>query len=610
MKGTAPDARVHIGEWELDLGDQRLHRGSHQRRLNPKELNVLLHLAEAAPSLVTTEALLARSWSNRVVSDGAVYQTICRLRRALGRCSDGTASIETLPKRGYRLTAPVRYVTTIGRADSRPAAAVQAAPPPPSEAPSTVVLPEPDTASVGVLPLDAISLSGDEQALSQALRVDLVTSLSLMDGVRATASDRACANGASHGEPRALARALGVRYLLEGSIQHSGSMLRLHVQLYDARADDPLVWAERLTAPLADLFDLQDEIARRVLGVVKGPGPAPALGPEVTSTRNLLAYRAYARGLQQYRDWDLDGSDMGFAEFARAVQLDGGFYHAALHLAMLSRSRRSERFGHARAVARTREERLQCDARQLFDQYRYDHARIQARRNDLLREYPRNRDFLHGYGCTLIACGLPRTGAAYIRAGLDQLREASAHYWLSMSALTLTELDAAVAHLDDSMRLYPTTLSMVARVLLLGRMGHHEAADSALAAFTRVHGDRHPAWPLLRASRAYWSGEDAVIRELLSNRRMSALWLAFVRAMAGQHDAALAALARGVERGNELITQCWMLPRYLPDEAAALDCRPAFHQLLRELHLTAQTRIALAGLAVDIAPATGIALLD
>lgn len=98
---------VAIGDWKLDPASQRLVRDEQHRALNPKEIAVLDRLARRAPALVTTEELLAGHWPGVVVSDHAVHVVIGRLRKKLGDDARSPKYIETLPKRGYRLIAPV-----------------------------------------------------------------------------------------------------------------------------------------------------------------------------------------------------------------------------------------------------------------------------------------------------------------------------------------------------------------------------------------------------------------------------------------------------------------------------------------------------------------------
>ena len=66
---------------------------------------------------------------------------------------------------------------------------------------------------------------------------------------------------------KAIGRELNVRYVLEGSVQRSGNRMRVNVQLIDAETGNHL-WAERFDKPLADLFDMQDEIVARLAGAL------------------------------------------------------------------------------------------------------------------------------------------------------------------------------------------------------------------------------------------------------------------------------------------------------------------------------------------------------
>ena len=68
-------------------------------------------------------------------------------------------------------------------------------------------------------------------------------------------------------EVKTIGRELNVRYVLEGSVQRGGSRMRVNVQLIDAETGNHL-WAERFDKPLADLFDMQDEIVARLAGAL------------------------------------------------------------------------------------------------------------------------------------------------------------------------------------------------------------------------------------------------------------------------------------------------------------------------------------------------------
>jgi DNA-binding response OmpR family regulator len=78
-----------------------------ETHVEPKRMDVLLLLIEAAPDVVPLERLLARVWRNVVVGDGVVHQAISHLRRALHDDPRAPRCIETIPRRGYRLVADV-----------------------------------------------------------------------------------------------------------------------------------------------------------------------------------------------------------------------------------------------------------------------------------------------------------------------------------------------------------------------------------------------------------------------------------------------------------------------------------------------------------------------
>src|SRR5688572_13259625 len=95
--------RVRVGAWTADPATNELRRDGRVVRLEPKPMDVLMRLAARPGEVVSREELLADVWPGVVVVDEALTQSVARLRRALG---DGDY-IETIAKRGYRLTARV-----------------------------------------------------------------------------------------------------------------------------------------------------------------------------------------------------------------------------------------------------------------------------------------------------------------------------------------------------------------------------------------------------------------------------------------------------------------------------------------------------------------------
>jgi TolB-like protein len=98
----------------------------------------------------------------------------------------------------------------------------------------------------------------------------LTTDLSRIGGSFVIARNSAFSYKGRAIDVRQVGRELKVRYVLEGSIQRSGKRLRMNVQLIDAHRGQHL-WAERFEKPVADLFDMQDEIVSRLANTVRCP---------------------------------------------------------------------------------------------------------------------------------------------------------------------------------------------------------------------------------------------------------------------------------------------------------------------------------------------------
>jgi DNA-binding winged helix-turn-helix (wHTH) protein len=99
--------RFTFGPFELDPGRRRLTANSEPVAASERQLDVLLLLVLRAGQIVTKDDLIEAGWKDVAVSDNSVEQIISSLRRILGACSGGEAYIETVPRRGYRLSVPV-----------------------------------------------------------------------------------------------------------------------------------------------------------------------------------------------------------------------------------------------------------------------------------------------------------------------------------------------------------------------------------------------------------------------------------------------------------------------------------------------------------------------
>jgi TolB-like protein/class 3 adenylate cyclase len=125
----------------------------------------------------------------------------------------------------------------------------------------------PPRLSIVVLPFANIGGGAEQEPFVDGVTESLTTDLSRIRGAIVIARNTAFTYKGKPLDAKAIGRELNVRYVLEGSVQRSGSRMRVNVQLIDAEMSSHL-WAERFDKPLADLFDMQDEIVARLAGAL------------------------------------------------------------------------------------------------------------------------------------------------------------------------------------------------------------------------------------------------------------------------------------------------------------------------------------------------------
>jgi TolB-like protein/class 3 adenylate cyclase len=140
----------------------------------------------------------------------------------------------------------------------------------------------PPRLSIVVLPFANIGCGPEQEHFADGVTESLTTDLSRIRNAVVIARNTAFAYKGKPLDAKTIGRELNVRYVLEGSVQRSGSRMRVNVQLIDAETGSHL-WAERFDKPVADLFDMQDEIVARL---------ASQLRAELTSAEARRAEQA------------------------------------------------------------------------------------------------------------------------------------------------------------------------------------------------------------------------------------------------------------------------------------------------------------------------------
>jgi TolB-like protein len=240
----------------LDLDACMLARESGEAvPLTRGEFAVLRMFVSRSGRVISRDALLD-AFANRRFEpfDRSVDVLIGKLRRKIESDPKQPRLIVTVPGEGYRFDAlrfrPPRIVELT---DSNTAAKTEGLSPP--------------RLSIVVLPLANIGGDPEQEYFVDGVTDSLTTDLSRMRGAFVIARNTAFAYKGKPLDAKTIGRELNVRYVLEGSVQRGRSRMRVNVQLIDAETGNHL-WAERFDKPLADLFDMQDEIVARLAGTL------------------------------------------------------------------------------------------------------------------------------------------------------------------------------------------------------------------------------------------------------------------------------------------------------------------------------------------------------
>ena len=161
-------------------------------------------------------------------------------------------------------------------------------------------LPLPDKPSIAVLPFANMSGDPEQEYFADGMVEEVITALSRIRWLFVIARNRTFTYKGQVIDVKRIGRELGVRYVLEGSVRKAGNRVRITAQLIDAASGTHL-WADRFDGSLEDVFELQDEVASSVAGVIE-----PALQVAETArsanrpTNDLTAYDLYLRAYAMF----------------------------------------------------------------------------------------------------------------------------------------------------------------------------------------------------------------------------------------------------------------------------------------------------------------------
>ena len=355
-----------LGEWIIHPEIDEIDRAGERCKLEPRAMAVLVLLAERAPAVVSSDEIERIVWRDVVVTPHSVYQAIAQLRKLLGDDPKSARYIATVPRKGYRLVASVSRLDL-----TPPSAPLEPAKPNPvaehereGSGPGNVrrirpfawaaglalivvlaamivlhfqsdrrVATEAPPSSIAVLRFEDLSPAQDSNVFAEGMAAELVNALSQHARLRVAARTSSFLMSDSKQSAQQIGQTLGVRYLVEGTMQRDGERIRVNARLIDT-ADGYQRWSQTYDRPFANLLSLQDDLARSIAGSLHVfLASTPGVGLSVRKPKSLTAYELYLLGQQRYFERTPAALAESAGYFQRAIDADPEFAAAYAGLA-------------------------------------------------------------------------------------------------------------------------------------------------------------------------------------------------------------------------------------------------------------------------------------
>jgi DNA-binding winged helix-turn-helix (wHTH) protein/TolB-like protein/Tfp pilus assembly protein PilF len=356
LSTTVNDAPFRVGVWQVDPALDQISRGEEIVRLEPRTMRLLVRLADAPGQVVSSRELLDTVWSGVVVGPASVYQAISQLRKLLGDTDPVPTFIATVPRKGYRLVAPVERIASVAT-ESPPVVEVQPAPTPPAKRPPAYVLwgvaaavviaigsgawvtlrdSQPaqtagvparpatlDSRAIVIAPFEPATQDEATQTLAPIVTDLLRTRLAGVQNLVVIASGSIVNAMQTEQNLDAVARKVHARYLLKGDVTRAGGQVRMNVTLMDVESGSPM-WSKAFEQPIEQIAAINQAVVQQTANSLQ-----IALEPGSTTSgdapADLSTYELYLRGQQLLTTFRAAEADQSAVIFARVTTLDPSF---------------------------------------------------------------------------------------------------------------------------------------------------------------------------------------------------------------------------------------------------------------------------------------------
>jgi TolB-like protein/DNA-binding winged helix-turn-helix (wHTH) protein/Tfp pilus assembly protein PilF len=382
--GAGDPTRFRVDDLIVDLGRQRVTRAGVDLKLPGLSFDLFVALVQAAPNVVAVPRLMDMVWPDAVVSPETISQRVKLLRSALGDDAHSARYVAGVRSRGYRIVATVTALSADTRSpDARLEGVMPARPPADAAREDGQSSPSADRGSnasarwpwiaaavvaalvigypfaerpwsakqlsvsggetisaaegiykpsIAIMPFVDMSEKKDQEYFADGLTEDLINRLATVPQLHVPARTSSFYFKGKQATVPEIAKALGVAYLLEGSVSESGNTLRVTTQL--VRVDNGYqAWSGSFDRPLTDLFKVQDKITGAVIQALK-LSLVDHYTPRVGPTENIEAYTLYLRALSNITNNGSDDYDAAVEQLHAALSLDPQFVDAWASLSM------------------------------------------------------------------------------------------------------------------------------------------------------------------------------------------------------------------------------------------------------------------------------------
>ncbi len=359
--------------------------------------------------------------------------------------------------------------------------------------------------AIAVLRFQNMGGDPEQDYFADGLAEDLITSLSKLAQLTVIARNSSFSYSGRAVKVQEIARDLGVRYLVEGSVRRAGSRVRVTAQLIDCQ-DGSHLWAERYDRELTDIFELQDEVTREIVGsLLVKLAPAEAKRLKTQGAASVEAYELFLKGRElHYRYTRADNAEAR-ALLEASRRLDPGFAPAAAFLCTVLIAAYINAWVDDPEAALATAHDIGCEAVALDQGLPYahvalgnaclwmrQHERALAELAEAIAVDPNFADAYMLLGWALHFAGRPEEGIPQIERGmrLDPNYAPLRSHWLAQALFLAGRFEEAAGQLRKRLTSQPH--SDVSRALLAsvyGHLGMPEAAQAEWAELLRIEPD-------------------------------------------------------------------------------------------------------------------------